>query len=195
MTKDSRGAIRYATEKDLERTGEIERLSFPHPWDYDYQKAALKDLFLVYEDREVLGYLIAVCYHQYSKAMIMKIAVHPDHRGEGIARELLSKIVEVLRRAGIAEVEIDAKMIGRGPVGLYEKFGFRAAGTVSLDDESEDVSFYTMTLKLADRKDQPAEPSCSATCPCHGISLEDETEGLPRGLASGRSPSWRAVFQ
>jgi ribosomal protein S18 acetylase RimI-like enzyme len=50
--------------------------------------------------------------------MIMKIAVRPEHRGEGIAGELLSKIVEVLRRAGIAQVEIDAKMIGRGPVGL-----------------------------------------------------------------------------
>jgi len=50
MNKDSqngRGAIRYATEEDLERTGEIERLSFPHPWDCDYLKAALKDLFLV----------------------------------------------------------------------------------------------------------------------------------------------------
>jgi len=128
MNKDSRGAIRYATEKDLERTGEIERLSFPHPWDYDYQKAALKDLFLVYEHGEVLGYPIAVCYHQYAKAMIMKIAVHPDHRGEGIARELLSKIVEVLRRAGIAEVEIDAKMIGKGPVGLCEKWAFAWLG-------------------------------------------------------------------
>ena len=41
------GIIRYATEEDLERTGEIERLSFPHPRDYDYQKAALKDLSLV----------------------------------------------------------------------------------------------------------------------------------------------------
>ena len=174
MTKDSRGAIRYATEEDLERTGEIERLSFPHPWDYDYQKAALKDLFLVYEGREVLGYLIAVCYHQYSKAMIMKIAVHPDHRGEGIARELLSKIVEVLRRAGIAEVEIDAKMIGRGPVGLYEKFGFRAAGTVSLDDESEDIYFHTMILKLVDRGDQSPDPSRPANCPRPGPALEDE---------------------
>jgi len=99
MHKDShngRGAIRYATDEDLERTGEIERLSFPHPWDYDYLKAALKDFLLVYEEREILGYLIAVRYHQYSKAMIMKIAVHPEHRGEGIARELLSRIVEVL---------------------------------------------------------------------------------------------------
>jgi ribosomal-protein-alanine N-acetyltransferase len=170
-SQNSRGAVRYATEADLKRTEEIERLSFPHPWDYDYHKAALKDLFLVYEDREVLGYLIAVCQHQYSKAMIMKLAVHPDHRGEGIARELLSKIVDVLGRGGIAEVEIDAKMIGKGPVGLYEKFGFRVAGTVSLDDESEDIYFHTMTLKLADRKDQSADPSGPPTCPSPGSSL------------------------
>jgi ribosomal-protein-alanine N-acetyltransferase len=169
-SENGRGAVRYATEADLERTGEIERLSFPHPWDYDYHKAALKDLFLVYERREVLGYLIAVCYHQYAKAMIMKVAVHPDHRGEGIARELLSTIVEVLRRAGIAEVEIDAKMIGSGPVGLYEKFGFRVAGTVSLEDESEDIYFHTMTLKLADGDDHSPDPSCSVNCPRPGTS-------------------------
>jgi ribosomal protein S18 acetylase RimI-like enzyme len=174
MMKDLRGVIRYATDKDLERTEEIERLSFPHPWGYDYHKAALKDLFLVYEDGEVRGYLIAVCYHQLSKAMIMKIAVHPEHRGEGIAAELLRKIVEILRRAGIAEVEIDAKMIGRGPVGLYEKFGFRVAGTVSLDDEAEDVYFHTMTLKLVDPKDQPPEPSSPPNCPRPGLALEDE---------------------
>jgi ribosomal-protein-alanine N-acetyltransferase len=174
MIKDSRGAIRYATEKDLERTGEIERLSFPHPWDHDFLKAALKDLFLVYEDREILGYLIAVCYHQYGKAMIMKLAVHPDHRGAGIGGELLSRVVDVLRRAGITEVEIDAKMIGKGPVGLYEKFGFRVAGTVSLDDEAEDVYFHTMTLKLASRTDQPSEPSCPANCRCPELTLEDE---------------------
>lgn len=174
MIKDSRGVIRYATEEDLERTGEIERLSFPHPWDYDYQKAALKDLFLVYEDGEVLGYLIAVCYHQFSEAMIMKIAVHPDHRREGIAGELLGKIVELLRRAGIAKVEIDAKMTGKGPVGLYERFGFRVAGTVSLDDEAEDVYFHIMTLKLAERQGQPPEPSCSANCHCPGFALENE---------------------
>jgi [ribosomal protein S18]-alanine N-acetyltransferase len=174
MIKDSRGVIRYATEEDLKSTGEIERLSFPHPWDYDYQKAALKDLFLIYEDGGVLGYLIAVCYHQLSKAMIMKIAVHPDHRGQGIAGELLGKIVEVLRRAGIAEVEIDAKMIGKGPVALYERFGFRVARTVSLDDEAEDVYFHTMILKLAERKGEPPEPSCPANCPCPGLALEDE---------------------
>lgn len=100
----------------------------------------------------------------------------PRHIGRDpcIKTHSLNRIVEVLRRAGIAEVEIDAKMIGGGPVGLCEKFGFRAAGTVSLDDESEDVYFHTMTLKLADRKDQPPEPSCSSTCPCPGTSLEDD---------------------
>jgi ribosomal-protein-alanine N-acetyltransferase len=153
-SQDLQAAVRYATEADLETTVEIERLSFPHPWDYDYHKEALKDLFVVYDEGGVLGYVIAVCYHRHSKAMIMKLAVHPDHRGKGIAHDLIQRIVEVLRQAGIAEVEIDAKMIGRGPVALYEQFGFRVAETVSLDDDSEDVYFHTMTLK-ARRRERP----------------------------------------
>jgi|GEM_PF-2592447 len=178
-SQDRRTAVRYATEADLKTTVEIERLSFPHPWDYDYHKAALKDLFIVYDKGAVLGYVIAVCYHRYSKAMIMKLAVHPDHRGKGIARDLIQRIIEVLRQAGIAEVEIDAKMIGKGAVALYEKFGFRVAGTISVDDESEDVYFHTMTLKLTEGKDRSPDPSGPAALSCSNTPAQNEGEPSP----------------
>lgn len=178
-SQDLQAAVRYATEGDLETTVEIERLSFPHPWDYDYHKEALKDLFIVYDDGGVLGYVIAVCYYRQSKAMIMKLAVHPDHRGKGIARDLMQRIVEVLRQAGISEVEIDAKMIGKGPVALYERFGFRVAETVSVDDESEDVYFHTMTLKLAEAKDRSPDPSGPVAASCSSTAAQDEGEPSP----------------
>ena len=127
----------------------------------------------------VLGYVIAVCYQRYAKAMIMKLAVHPDHRGTGIARDLIQRIVEVLRQAGILEVEIDAKMIDKGAVALYEKFGFRVAGTVAVDDESEDVYFHTMTLKLTEGKDRSPDPSGPAALSCSSTPAQNEGEPFP----------------
>ncbi len=178
-SQDPQAAVRYATDADLETTIEIERLSFPHPWDYDYHKEALKDFFIVYDEGGILGYVIAVCYHQHSKAMIMKLAVHPDHRGQGIGRDLMQRIVEVLRQAGISEVEIDAKMIGKGPVALYERFGFQVAETVSVDDESEDVYFHTMTLKLAEAKGRSPDPSGPIAPSCSSAAAQDEGEPCP----------------
>jgi ribosomal-protein-alanine N-acetyltransferase len=177
--QDLPATVRYATEADLEATIEIERLSFPHPWEYDYHKEALKDLFIVYDEGGVLGYVIAVCYHRYSKAMIMKLAVHPDHRGRGIALDLIERIIEVLKQAGITEVEIDAKMIGKGPVSLYEKFGFRVAETVSVEDESEDVYFHTMTLRLAKAKDRPPDPTGPAALSCSTTAAQEDDGPSP----------------
>jgi len=118
--------------------------------------------------------------------MIMKLAVHPDHRGKGIAGDLIQKIVEVLRQAGISEVEINAKMIDEGPVALYERFGSRVAETVSVDDESEDAYFRTMTLRpdrANDRSPLRSKPiAASGSTP----AAQDETEPSPRP-SGGRS--------
>jgi hypothetical protein len=53
-------------------------------------------------------------------------------------------------------------MIGKGVVALYEKFAFRVGGTISVDDESEDVYFHTMASKLTEAKDRPPAASGSA---------------------------------
>ena len=72
--------IRFATEKDLERIAEIDRLSFPRQWDYCDFEAALNDLFLVFEKTEILGFLIGCCWQMEKKALLMRMAVHPGHR-------------------------------------------------------------------------------------------------------------------
>lgn len=141
--------VRTATKKDLDEIIEIERLSFPNPWDYSYFNAALKDLLIVYEDdgtKKVVGYLIAVCCKQ-NRALIMKVAVHPKYRSKGIATKLLKAILEMLKDMGIEEVEIDVDMVNRGAIELYERVGFKIARTIPMN--SEDESFYTMKLKLA----------------------------------------------
>lgn len=140
-------SIRLATERDLERILEIERLSFEKQWDHDKFKTALNDVFLVFEEKEILGFLSACCCAVARSAIIMKIAVHPDHRGKGIATRLIEEALEKLRKMGIEEVELHVEIIKRGAIQLYEKFGFKTRKVVTVNYE-EDEAFYEMRLKL-----------------------------------------------
>ncbi|MBW1979764.1 MAG: GNAT family N-acetyltransferase [Deltaproteobacteria bacterium] len=144
------GDIRIATEKDLPEVLEIERLSFPHPWGHHYLKAALQDLFIIFKKETVMGFLIAVCYQKRLRANIMKVAVHPHHRGKGIARKMLQEALQILQHKGIKEVELDAKMLEVSVVNFYEKLGFRVKRLISPDSELEDYHFFSMCRSLTD---------------------------------------------
>lgn len=139
--------VRHAEFKDLERVAEIERLSFPNPWTPYYLENALKDFFLVYDDGvTVQGYLAATCREEDQKATILKVAVHPEARGRGIASMLVQGALAAFEERGIKNVELDVKIISAGAVHLYEKFGFRIQRMVTVD--VDDTSFLVMKKKI-----------------------------------------------
>ena len=144
-------SMRQATEEDFDRVLEIDRHSFSAPWIYNFFKSALKDIFLVLEEeREIAGYLIACVCHDLEKAVILRIAVHPDHRGKGIAKELLRRCLDVLVDRKISIVELDVELIQREAIKLYEKFGFKIANILVFpsDTPGEEETFYIMRLEL-----------------------------------------------
>ncbi|MGQ9485748.1 MAG: GNAT family N-acetyltransferase [Desulfosoma sp.] len=139
--------VRDANSNDLERVAEIERLSFPNPWTPYYLENALKDFFLVYDDGErVQGYLAATIREQDQKAVILKVAVHPEARGQGIASSLVQGALDAFHQRGIKNVELDVKIISAGAVHLYEKFGFRIQRMVTVD--LDDTSFMVMKKEI-----------------------------------------------
>ena len=149
--------IRSATEEDFDRVLEIDRLSFSAPWIYNFFKSALKDIFLVLEkEREIVGYVIACVCHDLEKAVILRIAVHPDHRGEGAARTLMRKCLDILVQKHIGVVELDVELISRGAIKLYEKFGFKIADIIVFpsDFPGDEETFYIMRLQLPKPEEQ-----------------------------------------
>lgn len=143
-------SIRLATERDLNRISEIERLSFEKQWDDHKFKTALNDVFLVFEEAEVLGFLSACCSAVANTAVILKIAVHPDHRGRGIATRLISAALARLEKLKVTEVELHVDIVQRGAIELYQRFGFQIRKVVTANYE-ENESFYEMKLKLDSR--------------------------------------------
>lgn len=144
----SASRIWLATESDLAEVMEVDRLSFPVPWDYHNFREALKDLFFVYEEKKIVGYLIACCSKIADKAVILRLAVHPDYRRRGIASRLLETAIAKLKEMKVREVEIDVDVIKGKTVKLYEKFGFKVIRAIPVNYtlNSGNEPFYMMKL-------------------------------------------------
>jgi ribosomal-protein-alanine N-acetyltransferase len=77
------------------------------------------------DDGRVGGYLICARYDQVWH--LMNIAVDPPARRRGIATALLS---EMIRRAGPdRQYTLEVRTSNAPAIALYERFGFRSAGT------------------------------------------------------------------
>ena len=150
-TLDHGKRTRSATEEDFDRVMEIDRLSFSAPWSHNFFKSSMKDIFLVLEkEREIVGYLIACVCHDLEKAVILRVAVHPDHRGGGAARTLMRTCLDILVQRDIGVVELDVELVSIGAIKLYEKFGFKIANVVVFpsDFPGDETTFYIMRMEL-----------------------------------------------
>ncbi|MBW1951549.1 MAG: GNAT family N-acetyltransferase [Deltaproteobacteria bacterium] len=139
--------IRMATESDLDRVLEIDRLSFLDFWEYHNFRQALNHLFYIFETTEILGYLIGCICELGHRAVILRIAVHPEHRGKGIATALIENCIANFKQKKVKYVELDVELVKIGAVKLYERLGFQIMKVLSLDHENND-SFYMMRLTL-----------------------------------------------
>ena len=148
---DNGRSIRSATEEDFDRVLEIDQYSFSAPWIHNFFQSALKDIFLVFEkEKEIAGYLIACICHDIEKAVIIRFAVHPDHRGKGIAKVLLRRCLDILIEREVRIVELDVELVQRAAIKLYESFGFKIANIIVFPSSTpgDEETFYIMRLEL-----------------------------------------------
>lgn len=61
-------------------------------------------------------------------AEIVSLAVHPEHRRQGLARALIEHTFGVLRARGIRRVELRVRWTNAAGLSLYRSFGFRRTG-------------------------------------------------------------------
>ena len=149
---DGYPGIRIAKESDLERILEIERLCFASEWSRHQFASSIKEIFFVFQEKEeIQGFLIACPCEIAKRAIIMRIAVHPDHQGRGLASRLITAALDKFQQMGLKCVELDVDIVKNGAIKLYEKFGFKImrVATVNYD---EDTCFLIMKLILHNRK-------------------------------------------
>lgn len=148
--RDMGVGIRPAIINDLPRIMEIERLTFGGQWDYYQFRASLDDVFLLAVDAvtaDIVAFLVACCCTVARRGFILRVAVHPDYQGQGIATQLLQEAFEKLKKKDLDEVELDVDIVKNRAMRLYEKLGFRVVVLFSPDIEG-DESFHIMRKKL-----------------------------------------------
>jgi [ribosomal protein S18]-alanine N-acetyltransferase len=149
MTSDS-FTIRPLGYSDLPQVIAIERRAFTTPWALamfvlELSKPSGLCLAAVDSGDKLLGYLICARYDTVWH--LMNIAVDPVLRRRGIGRSLLEQMLE---RAGPdREYTLEVRTSNAPAIALYERFGFRSAGTRPryYRDNGEDAVIMWRTLE------------------------------------------------
>ena len=119
--------IRYITDdKDIERMLQIERLSFPTPWDESDVRESVTQSRLrcmgVYEAGTLAGW---GCVHTgICEAHLMTLAVHPAYRRRGYGKALLDAFIRASADAGCTYMELECRKGNTAARALYEAAGF-----------------------------------------------------------------------
>ncbi len=150
MTTDAI-SIRSLAYSDLPQVIAIERRSFPTPWSLamfvlELSKPSGVCLAAV-EDGQLVGYLVCSKYDRIWH--LMNIAVDPAARRRGIGVRLLDAMLE---RAGLdSSYTLEVRTSNAPAIALYERFGFRAAGTRPryYQDTGEDAVIMWRTAEMA----------------------------------------------
>ena len=124
--------IRPMQPDDLEKVRAIDRLSFSLPWPesaFQYELNANPAALLWVaetesppEERRVVGMIVV--WLITDEAHVATIAVHPDFRGQGIGRRLLSTALREAIRRGASQAMLEVRAGNQAAQALYRRFGF-----------------------------------------------------------------------
>ena len=88
---------------------------------------------VIANDEKVEGYADAPWQVDSDDIIVLHVlAVHPDHRGKGLARRLVENVIEQERKAGKKALRLDVIENNTTAERLYQKLGFRYIQTMTL---------------------------------------------------------------
>ena len=124
--------IRRLSYSDLPQVIAVERRAFPTPWSLAMFVLELSKpsgvCLAALHDGTVVGHL--VCSRYDTVWHLMNIAVDPKVRRQGIAAALLTELLERIDDgSGSAQLTLEVRPTNGAAIALYERFGFRSAGT------------------------------------------------------------------
>ena len=117
-------------ESDIEAVLTIEQSSFPSPWKRDHFQHEIEAPhsfpFVSECTGKVAGY---VCLRSlFEEAQILDIAVAPQLRGRGLARQLMEHACSLARENGAEFVALEVRDSNHAAIALYEQLGFIRVG-------------------------------------------------------------------
>ncbi len=118
---------------------------------------------------EIDGRLVAtatlICYGR-RLGWIGMILIHPEFRRRGLARELVTHVMERAEQLGVETVKLDATDEGRG---LYESLGFRAEQAVERWQRGSGVGQTVGVLQRRHHLNLMLKPVATIAVPCSEV--------------------------
>ena len=127
--------IRNARKFDIAAILEIEKSSYPNPWDEKgficelSKQAAGENVFLAAEDEatgKIAGYFVGNVITDYIH--ILNIAVAENLRKKGIALSFMRKAEQEALKRGLGALTLEVRENNEPAVGLYKKLGYEVRG-------------------------------------------------------------------
>ncbi len=131
MTGGEAGApldFRRMREADVPRVMQIENAAFSHPWSEDLVRRELTHEFstvLLAEEPggPVLGFVI--CWLVHDELHVLNVAVAPEARRRGVARQLLDRVEAAAREQGGRAALLEVRVSNAPAIALYRSLGYR----------------------------------------------------------------------
>ena len=129
----------------------IERSSFRFPWSLGFFRQELQVAcarsILAELDAKIIGYVLF--WILPGAVDIHNIAVHAEYRRRGLARLLLSRVIDDAKRQSISRVLLEVRKSNSAAQKLYETMGFCTTGIRKgyYSDNGEDA--FAMALELS----------------------------------------------
>ena len=127
-------SYRVATPFDLAVFVSLDKELFPYsPWSVSQYKEEFSIptrhfVVAVDEAQSIIGYA-GVFAPGGAEADVLTVGVVPNHRGQGIARQLMALITDWARDQGSTAMMLEVKVDNAEAIGLYESLGYSKLNT------------------------------------------------------------------
>lgn len=122
--------IRRLGLADLDAIDAIERRAYVTPWSRSMFASELSKRTSIclgaFEGPDLIGYVVNARY--VDAWHIMNVAVDPDHRRRGVARQLLGSLFELTSDDERRGYTLEVRVSNLGAIDLYQKLGFESRG-------------------------------------------------------------------
>jgi ribosomal-protein-alanine N-acetyltransferase len=130
--------MRAMTVADLDAVLAIENLAYPFPWTRgnftDSLAAGYRAQMLVPDTtrraernaQPCLGYYVAM--PGFEEMHLLNITVHPDHQGQGLARQMLAELASSSLAQRLSTLWLEVRQSNERAQRLYRQWGFLTVG-------------------------------------------------------------------
>ena len=141
--------IRRMTLDDLPAVIELDKLSFNLPWPersfrFELTENSASRCWVAEMDGKIVGMIVA--WLLVDEAHVATIATHPDHRRQGIARNLLTYALRYMSKEGAVTSFLEVRENNTAAQDMYREFGYEAVGRRKryYKDTNEDAILMTL---------------------------------------------------